>query len=95
MCDSRNENVLSVARNFIVCACLEHGTNSFGVVGHVRLVAINSIGTAIACRNEDLFRTDDAQHALAADAASRRARSCLFQRRFLQQCDCHLLGRRR
>ena len=31
----------------------------------------------------------DAQHALAADAASRRARSCLFQRQFLLQCCCH------
>ena len=27
-----------------------------------------------------------AQHALAADAASRRARSCVFQRRYLLQC---------
>ena len=31
-----------------------------------------------------------AQHALAADVASRRARSGVFQRRFLLQCDCHL-----
>ena len=32
-----------------------------------------------------------AQHARAADAASRRARSGVFQRQFLLQCDCHLL----
>ncbi len=31
-----------------------------------------------------------AQHALAADAASRRARSCVFQRQYLLQCGCHL-----
>ena len=31
-----------------------------------------------------------AQHALAADAASRQARSCLFQRRYLLQCDYHV-----
>ena len=30
-----------------------------------------------------------AQHALAADAASRRARSCVFQRQYLLQCPCH------
>ena len=30
-----------------------------------------------------------AQHALAADAATRRARSCVFQRPYLLQCDCH------
>jgi hypothetical protein len=33
-----------------------------------------------------------AQHARAADAAPRRARSCLFQRQFLLQRDSHLLA---
>jgi hypothetical protein len=36
-----------------------------------------------------LFIKAHAQHALAADAALRRARSCLFQRQYLLQCDCY------
>ena len=38
-----------------------------------------------------LFIKALAQHALAADAASRRARSCVFQRQYLLQCGCHQL----
>ena len=37
-----------------------------------------------------LFIKAHAQHALAADAASRRARSCFFQRQYLLQCASHL-----
>ena len=36
-----------------------------------------------------LFIKAHAQHALAADAALRRARSCLFQHQYLLQCDCY------
>ena len=55
-------------------------------IGAVACIASKSVVHASAW----LFTKALAQHALAADAASRRARSGLFQRQFLLQCDCHL-----
>ncbi len=50
---------------------------------------VASTSASHACTR--LFIKAHAQHALAADAASRRARSCVFQRQFLLQCGCHQL----
>ena len=44
---------------------------------------------SVAYASARLFIQAPAQHALAADAASRRARSGVFQRPYLLQCPCH------